>query len=105
MATDKSGFWVQAHYHMYVSLYWQDKFIFCLDNCLMKAEEMIYWIERRTRTKFRDLPLDNPEDSLNGLLFFNGGWKRDFWKEYPDDDEIKCYIRLKYGTDHPCSPK
>ena len=43
----------------YITLEWNDKFIFCLDNDMMYAEEMINQIEKRTRMKVVDLRLCN----------------------------------------------
>lgn len=83
--------------HNYITLEWNDKFIFCLDNDMMYAEEMIYEIEKRTRMNFEDIPIKGKKEDFSGLRFFNSGWKREFWDEFPSKEEIQSYIKMKYG--------
>lgn len=91
---NKKGFSMRCGSHTYITLYYDGKFIFCLDNDFLRAEEMIYRIEKRTGMKFCDIPIVGTKDDFRGLVFFNGGWQRDFWNEFPDDKEIECYMKL-----------
>ena len=91
------GFSIRCGSHTYITLEYNDQFIFCLDNDIMKAEEMIYRIEKRTGMKFQDIPIKGSKYDFSGLLFFRGGWTRDFWNEFPDEKEIKAYMNLKKG--------
>ena len=84
--------------HNYITLERNGKFIFCLDNDMQYAEEMIYKIEKRTGMSFKDIPIKGRKDDFSGLRFFNGGWKRDFWNEFPSKEEISGYIKLKKGV-------
>lgn len=93
----KEGFTIRCSCHTHITLEYDGKFVFCLDNDLMKAEEMIYKIEKRTGMNFQDIPIIGNKEDFSGLLFFNGGWKRDFWKEFPDKKEIESYMKLKRG--------
>lgn len=79
------------------TLEWNEKFVFCLDNDMMYAEEMIYKIEKRTGVDFRNIKIKGQKEDFTGLRFFNGGWKRDFWGNFPSKDEIEAYIKLKNG--------
>ena len=47
---------------------------------------------------FQDIPIKGSKDDFQGLIFFNGGWKRDFWGDFPSKKEIEGYIKLKAGT-------
>lgn len=96
--TNSDGYTIKCTGHTYITLEHDGKFIFCLDNDMMKAEEMIHTIEKRTRMNFRDIPIKGNKDDFKGLRFFNGGWKRDFWNEFPDEKEIKAYMNLKRGV-------
>ena len=94
----REGFTIRCSCHTYITLEYDGKFVFCLDNDMMYAEEMIYEIEKRTRMNFQDIPVVGmKEDDFRGLRFFNGGWKRDFWKEFPDKKEVEGYVKLKKG--------
>ncbi len=94
---ENKGYTVECFSHNYITLEWNGEFIFCLDNCTMYAEEIIHRIEARTHMKFRDIPIKGRKDDFSGLTFFTGGWKRDFWNEFPDEEEIKSYMNLKKG--------
>lgn len=83
--------------HNYITLEWNDKFIFCLDNDMMYAEEIIAKIEQRTQMNFSDITIKGSKKDFQGLRFFNGGWKRKFWEEFPSKEEIDGYLKLKYG--------
>ena len=93
-----NGYTIRCGGHTYITLEWNDRFIFCLDNDLMKAEEMIYTIEKRTGLNFQDIPVKGSKDDFSGLSFFRGGWKRDFWNDFPSKDELKSYMQLKKGV-------
>lgn len=94
---DMSEYTIRCGGHNYITLEWNDKFIFCLDNDMMYAEEMIAKIEQRTQMNFSDITIKGNKDDFQGLRFFNGGWKRDFWKEFPNKSEIDGYMKMKYG--------
>ena len=91
------GYTIRCGGHNYITLEWNDKFIFCLDNDMTYAEEMIHEIEKRTRMNFQDIPIKGRKDDFTGLRFFNGGWKRDFWNEFPSKAEVESYMKLKRG--------
>ena len=93
----EKGCTIRCGGHKYITLEYDGKFIFCLDNDLIRTEEMIYLIEKRTGMNFKDIPIKGKKDDFNGLLFFNGGWKRDFWNEFPSKKEINGYMKMKNG--------
>lgn len=93
----REGFTIRCSGHTYITLEFDEKFIFCLDNDGMYAEEMIHRIEARTRMNFQDIPIVGCKDDFRGLRFFNGGWKRDFWGEFPTKAEVSSYMKLKNG--------
>lgn len=84
--------------HNYITLEWDGNFIFCLDNDLMYAEEMIYMIEKRTKMNFQEIKINGNKDDFRGLRFFSGGWKRDFWGNFPSKNELDGYMKLKKGA-------
>lgn len=88
-----TGYTMECKDHTYIQLYRDGKFIYCYDNDLMKAEEMIYKIEKRTGINFKDIPIKGSKEDFSGLVFSNGGWKRYIWDNYPSDAEIKGYIK------------
>lgn len=90
------GYTIRCGSHTYITLEHDGKFIFCLDNDLICAEEMIYRIEKTTRMNFNDIPIKGKKDDFKGLSFFNGGWKRDFWDDFPSKKEIDGYMKMKY---------
>lgn len=91
------GYSIRCGGYNYITLEHDDKFLICLDNDIMKAEEMIHYIQKRTGMKFQDIPIKGSKEDFTGLVFFNGGWKRDFWNEFPDDKELDAYMKLKRG--------
>lgn len=91
------GYTIRCDGHIYITLEYDGMFVFCLDNDMMYAEEMIHRIEKRTNMNFQDIPIKGHKDDFQGLRFFNGGWKRDFWGEFPDKKEVESYIKLKSG--------
>lgn len=97
MGLKDKGYTIKCTSHTYVTLYWNGKFIFCLDNCLMCAEEIIYEIEQRTKLDFKEIPIIGTKEDFQGLVFCNGGWKRDFWEGFPTKEEIEKYMKLKKG--------
>lgn len=93
----KSEYTIRCGGHNYITLEWNDKFIFCLDNDGMHAEEMIYQIEKRTQMNFLDITVKGSKDNFQGLRFFNGGWRRNFWNDFPSKAEIEGYMKMKNG--------
>lgn len=83
--------------HHYITLEYNEKFILCLDNSTYFAEEMIHAIEKRAGMNFRDIPIKGKKDDFEGLRFFNGGWKREFWNNFPSQKEIDGYMKMKQG--------
>ena len=51
----KDEWTIRCSGHNYITLEWNEKFVFCLDNDMMYAEEMIYKIEKRTGVDFRNI--------------------------------------------------
>lgn len=93
-----NGFTIRCDCHTYITLELDGKFVFCLDNDMMYAEEMIHRIEKRTKMNLQDIPIEGcSKDDFQGLRFFNGGWKRDFWAEFPDKKEVESYMNSKSG--------
>lgn len=74
-------FWMECKYRMYITLFWNNQFVFCLDNADMDMEEIIEKIEKRTRMKFADIPIHGDKDDFQGLRFKTSGWPGDFWKK------------------------
>lgn len=93
-----SEFTIRCGGHNYITLEWDGKFIFCLDNDFMYAEEMIYKIEKRTQMNFQDIKIKGNKEDFRGLRFFSGGWKRDFWGNFPSKNELDGYMKLKKGA-------
>ena len=97
---ENKGYVIKCGSHNYITLEWNGKFIFCLDNDIMYAEQMISEIEKRTQMNFQNIPISGLKEDFRGLRFFNGGWKRDFWKEFPNKEEIAAFIKMKHGQVH-----
>ena len=91
------GYKIKCGSHTYVTLTYEDKFLSCLDNDIMFAEDIIINIEKRTKMKFKDIEICGDKEDFRGLVFYNGGWKRDFWEEFPTDTELAGYIKMKEG--------
>ena len=91
------GYTIRCGGHNYVTLEWNGKFIFCLDNDMHYAEEIIYNTEKRTGISFQDIPIKGRKDDFQGLRFFNGGLKRDFCNNFPSKKEIEGYMKTKHG--------
>lgn len=95
MKTD--GYSIKCTCHIYITLNCNGQFQFCLDNDVIYAEEMIYKIEMRTGMNFQDIPIEGSKTDFRGLRFSSGGWKRDFWDDFPDKKEINGFMKMKYG--------
>lgn len=85
------GYTIRCGGHCYITLEYDDKFVFCLDNDTRYAEEMIYLIEKRAGMSFKDIPIIGSPTDFSGLRFHNGGWKRDFWNDFPSHTEILAF--------------
>ena len=83
--------------HTYVTLEWNDKFIQCYDNDMMYAEDIILAVEKRTGMNFEGITVKGSKEDFRGLRFFNGGWQRNFWDDFPSRNEIDGYKKMKYG--------
>ena len=74
---ENKGYTIRCGGHTYITLEWNEKFIFCLDNDMMYAEQMIFEIEKRTQMNFQDIPIKGLKEDFEGLRFFNGGISAD----------------------------
>ena len=83
----KTGYTVHCGGHNYLTLECNGVFVFCLDNCLMYAEDMIRKVEDETGMDFRDIQILGRRDDFHGLRFRHGGWKRDFWDWFSNREE------------------
>lgn len=71
-SVNADGWTIKCSCHTYITLEYEGKFVFCLDNDMMRMEEIINKIEKRTRKKFRDIPINGSKDDFNGLRFVTG---------------------------------
>ena len=67
---------VRCTSHTYITLEWNDRFIKCYDNDRNYMEYIIAEIEKRTRTKFTDIPRKSDIQSFDGMRFLHGGFKK-----------------------------
>ncbi len=88
---------VECTGHQYITLEHDGRFVFCLDNGVLHAEDMILRIEARTGLKFKDIPVKGSKTAFEGLVFFHGGWHRRFWDDFPSDQELAEYRNLVEG--------
>jgi len=88
---------IRCNHLIYVTLEYDDKFIFCLDNCCFYAEDIIIRIEKRTGMNFQDIPIKGKKSDFEALSFYNGGWQRKFWDDFPDKKELSEYSKMKIG--------
>lgn len=66
--------------HNYVTLSWDGRFIFCLDNSLFRMEQIIEAVEKRTNMRFQDVRREDSDDSSwDGLRFATGFKKASEW--------------------------
>ena len=66
--------------HIYVTLSWDDRFIFCLDNDMLRMEEIIAAVEKRTKMRFQDIRRENSNDQdWDGLRCQTGFKKASEW--------------------------
>ena len=72
----EKGYTIRCSSHTYVTLEWEGQFIFCLDNDLHYMETIIEKIEKRTRMKFREIPVKGSIQDFDGLRFLSGGFKK-----------------------------
>lgn len=72
----KDNYTIECYCHTYVTLKWNDQFVFCLDNDMMYMEEMIERIEKRTGQKFNTIKRKGSIQDFDGLRFLNGGFKK-----------------------------
>ena len=67
---------IRCSSHTYITLEWNGRFLFCLDNDLHYMEEIIEKIEKRTGMKFREIPVKGKDQDFDGLRFLSGGFKK-----------------------------
>lgn len=75
---NSDGWTIRCGSHTYITLEYEGKFVFCLDNDGMYMEEIIERIEKRTRKKFADIPIKGSKSDFDGLRFLNGGFKQNW---------------------------
>lgn len=92
------GYTIRCGGHTYITLEYDNMHIMCYDNDCIYAEDIILKIEKRTGMKFRDIDIIGKKEDFTGLRFFNGGWRRDFWNEFPTDNELLSYRKMKEGV-------
>ena len=61
----KDEWTIRCSGHNYITLEWNEKFVFCLDNDMMYAEEMIYKIEKRTGVDFRNIKIKGQKEAAD----------------------------------------
>lgn len=72
----EEGYTLNCCGHNYVTLNWNGKFVNCFDNSLMRMEEIIEAVEKRTQMKFQHIPRENINDEDWDGLRFNSGFKK-----------------------------
>lgn len=74
------GYSLRCSGHTYVTLSWNGRFICCLDNDMLRMEEIIAAVEKRTRMKFEDIRRENSDNQdWDGLNFQTGYKKSSEW--------------------------
>lgn len=72
----KDNYTIRCNCHTYVTLEWNDMFVFCLDNDMMYMEDIIEKIEKRTGQMFSQITRKGSIQDFDGLRFLNGGFKK-----------------------------
>lgn len=67
--------------HTYITLYYEGKFVHCYDNDITYMGSIIEQIEKRTKTKFENIPIHGKCEDFGGLRFAGGC--RDNWCKNP----------------------
>lgn len=62
--------------HTYVTLEYGGQFVRCYDNDMDYMEGIIEAIEKRTKTRFSDIPRIGLIEDFDGLRFLAGGFKK-----------------------------
>lgn len=88
---------IRCEGHNYVTLTRNGAFLRCFDNDMMWAEEIILKIEAFTGKDFKDIEIDGKPEDFEGLRFFNGGWKRKFWVDFPTTPELTSFVKMRGG--------
>lgn len=70
------GYSLRCSDHTYVTLSWNGRFIFCLDNDMLRMEEIIAAVEKRTRMKFKDIRRESSDNQDWDGLKFQAGFKK-----------------------------
>lgn len=66
------GWTIRCDHHTYVTLEYEGKFVYCLDNDVMTMDKIIEKIEKRTRKKFSEIAIKGRKEDFNGLRFSTG---------------------------------
>lgn len=67
---------LRCNCHTYVTLSRDGRFIFCLDNDMLRMEDIIAAVEKRTKMRFQDIQRENSDDQAWDGLRFNSGFKK-----------------------------
>ena len=79
------GWSMECSSHNYLTLFYDDKFIHCYDNCVQNddprrdeyyTEHIIASIEKRTMMKITDIPIKGSVETFDGMRFLYGGFKK-----------------------------
>lgn len=71
----RKGYWMECKHHLYIALYYDDKFLQCFDNQNgddYYMENIIRKIEKRTKMKFEDIPIAGKISDFDGLRYTSG---------------------------------
>lgn len=79
------GYSIRCSSHTYITLEYNDKFVFCLDNDMNYMEDIIEKIEKRTGMNINDIPRKSSIESFDGLRFLNGVKKGAEWLKRSDN--------------------
>lgn len=69
---------IECKYHIYINLYYGDKWLFCYDNDCEYMETIIDKIEKRTKQKFADLEIKGKKEDFDGLRFLGDGFRKNW---------------------------
>lgn len=80
---------IRCSYHTYVTLYYKDKQVICLDNDMTYGEDIVDYIEKRTKTPIRNIPINGSKSDFKGIRFRVGGWSVDFFEKAEQISKIR----------------
>lgn len=93
---DKQRWSMKCGCHIYITLFYDGKFVHCYDNdCFAENEKnndyymeyVIEKIEKRTGLKITDINIIGDVEDFDGLRFLNGGFKKGCeWLTIPEKE-------------------